>query len=105
MNPFVSQRVAHRTGADHFETLADTVGAHPDNYGALRSAMMANDQHQPASSRTIAALATTGRFLRWSNRAQRLCGRVVGLVGAGPQGRGGGVSPNNRTSGGSTARA
>ena len=37
--------------------------------------MTANDQHQPASSRAIAALATTGRFLRWSKPAQRVCSR------------------------------
>ena len=57
--------------ADHSKTLADTFGEHLDKPSGCQSDMTANDQHQPANSRAIAALATTGRFLRSSNRSQR----------------------------------
>ena len=56
--------VAHRTGAGHSQTLADTLEVHPDGCAASQVVMTASDQHQPASSRAIAALAITGRFLR-----------------------------------------
>ena len=63
------------------DQLWDNVIAHSDFRGSLQDAcrypskltwtfvcrqsdMTANDQHQPASSRAIAALATTGCFLR-----------------------------------------
>jgi hypothetical protein len=68
--------IAHSTDADHSQTLAETFAVHLDGCGCCaQSGMTANDQHQPASSRAIAVLATTGRFLRWSNPAQRACSR------------------------------
>ena len=68
--------IAHSTDADHSQTLAETFAAHLDGCGCCaQSGMTANDQHQPASSRAIAVLATTGRFLRWSNPAQRAWSR------------------------------
>jgi len=67
--------IAHRTDAGHSQTLADTFAAHLDICGGAQSGMTANDQHQPASSRAMAALATTGRFLRLSKPAQRVCSR------------------------------
>ena len=55
--------VAHRTGAGHSQTLADTWRFIRTLCGS-QVVMTASDQHQPASSRAIAALAITGRFLR-----------------------------------------
>lgn len=39
--------------------------------GAGQPSMMANDQHQPASSRAIATFAVVARFLRAMNWTQR----------------------------------
>ena len=65
VNPLRGNMFAHSTDAGHSETLADTFGLLIwTSVGPLQSGMTANDQHQPASSRAIAALATTGRFLR-----------------------------------------
>jgi hypothetical protein len=75
VNTLQGNGFAHRTDADHSKTLTDTVAIRPDNHWADQSVMTANDQHQPANSRAIAALATTDRFLRWSKPAQRVCNR------------------------------
>ena len=48
-------------------------------FGSRQSSMTANDQHQPASSRAIAALATTGRLRRSSKRSQRACKRRLAV--------------------------
>ena len=58
--------IAHRTGADHSETLTRHRGwlTWTFMWAPAQSSRTASDQDQPASSRAIAALATTGRFLR-----------------------------------------
>jgi len=43
--------------------------------GGGQSSMTANDQHQPASSRAIATLATVDRLRRARNPTHRLCKR------------------------------
>jgi len=53
--------------------------------------MVANDQHQPANSRAIAALATTGRFLALIETYPAGMQTPIGGLPAGPGGRGGDV--------------
>ena len=55
--------IAHRTGADHSETLTQHRGGLTWTFmwAPAQSSRTASDQDQPASSRAIAALATTGR--------------------------------------------
>ena len=67
--------IAHRTVAGHSKTLADVSEHLIRGSGASYSSRTARDQHQPASSRAIAALATTERFLRASKACQRACRR------------------------------
>lgn len=68
--------IAHSFLAGHSRTLA-APSALPiwTIVGCGKSGMTASDQHQPASSRAIATLAITGRFLRASKPAQRACRR------------------------------
>lgn len=56
--------IAHRTDADHSKTLAVTTEVVIWRSRAGYSSSTASDQHQPASSRATAVLATTDRFLR-----------------------------------------
>src|SRR4029077_12251291 len=67
--------IAHRTGADDSETLTRHRGwlTWTFMWAPAQSSRTASDQDQPANSRAIAALATTGRFLRWSKLAHRVC--------------------------------
>ena len=70
--------IAHRTDADHSETLTRhrwLCLTWTFIWAPVQSSRTASDQDQPASSRAIAALATTGRFLRASKRAHRVCSR------------------------------
>lgn len=60
----LDNRIAHRTTADHSETLAVTAGCLLWTLWAGYSSRTAKDQHQPASSLATAVLATTERFLR-----------------------------------------
>ena len=52
--------ITHSTGAGHSEALADTVAGSSGRLWAEVSSGTAGDQHQPASSRAIAALAAYG---------------------------------------------
>jgi hypothetical protein len=70
--------IAHKSAAGHSQTLADTECVIRTSVGSQPS-RMANDQHQPASSRAIATLATTERFLRSSNLIQRSCRRRLAV--------------------------
>ena len=57
------------------------------------SSRMVNDQHQPASSRAIAALATTGRLLARSKPVQRVCRRWLAAC---PRARADGLAASQR---------
>lgn len=57
-------RIAHRRPAGHSKTLAVTTGVLTWTFMGGYSSSTASDQHQPASSRATAMLATTERFLR-----------------------------------------
>lgn len=64
-------RIAHRPVAGHSKMLAVTTSALTWTVVGGYSASTASDQHQPASSRATAMLATTERFLRSSNVVHR----------------------------------
>lgn len=75
-NRLFCKEIAHSSIAGHSKTLAD-LSAH-----LIRSlcrvsypSSTARDQHHPASSRAIAVLDTTARFLRVSNQRHRACRR------------------------------
>lgn len=57
-------RIAHSPVADHSKTLAVSTGVLTWTLLGGYSSSTASDQHQPASSRATAMLATTERFLR-----------------------------------------
>jgi hypothetical protein len=56
--------IAHRTAAGHSKTLAATTGCLVWTFVGCQSSSTASDQHQPASSRATAVLATTDRLRR-----------------------------------------
>ncbi|WP_205875412.1 hypothetical protein [Mycobacterium camsae] len=59
--------IAHRAFAGRAQALPQS-GFSSDKYRAgAQVSRTASDQHQPASSRTIAVVLTTGQFLRASN--------------------------------------
>lgn len=56
--------IAHSQLVDHSKPLAATPSVITWTFIGVYSPSTANDQHQPASSRATAMLATTERFLR-----------------------------------------
>lgn len=67
----LDNRIAHRPAAGHSKTLAATTIVLTWTFKDGYSSSTASDQHQPASSRAMAMLATTERFLRSSKWAHR----------------------------------
>lgn len=63
--------IAHSRIAGHSKTLAVTTAVFTWTFMGGYSSRIASDQHQPASSRATAMLATTERFLRSSKCAHR----------------------------------
>lgn len=63
--------IAHSRIAGHSKTLADNQHGFTWTVRGGQSVRTGSDQHQPASSRAMAALATTERFLRASKLTHR----------------------------------
>jgi len=62
--PLLGNGFAHRTDADHSVNACRRLGTHLDAIGGIQSSRTAIDQHHPANSRAMAALAIAGRFCR-----------------------------------------
>src|SRR3974377_997435 len=73
-NHLCCRAIAHRSGADPSNTPSRPFSGLIQSLVAGYPSSTASDQHQPASSRAIAVLATTARFLR----ASKVCHRAGG---------------------------
>ena len=89
---------AHRFSAGWFTHRVDAWSPASAKYLSPAVIMVASDQHQPASSRAIAALATTGRFLRLSKLP-------TGCAGAGWRRAREPAAPGRRLPSGAAGRA